>query len=141
MNSEKPRKTVYVHLEQIFSNAGYWITRCHKTRWHILALLWIACNQIAAGKNTTARRVYQSICILFNRTMRGSRWYPNQIHSIWANAQRGNEVEVGHVDSVRQCPCCGQELPEELMTPPDPSQEDVEKAFQEHVPTKITTVE
>lgn len=134
----KPRKITYVHLEGIFSKAGYWVTRCHLPRWRILALLWIACNQIAAGKKraTTPANVYACINILFNRVLHGAKWYPNQIHSLWARGARGEYV--GHIDKLDVCPCCGQKLPEDLRRL-DLVGEDVEEAYNEQFPANVTT--
>ena len=131
------RKVIYMQLEEIFTNAKYTTWRCHKTRWHILALLWIACNQIAAGKGgrTTPINVYASICILFERTLRGAKWLPKQIFAIWERGKRVKEVE--NLDVPEHCPCCGQALPEGLMRPLV-TEEDISEVFKGRIPTNLT---
>lgn len=134
------RKAVYIQLEEIFSAARYMVWRCHKTRWHILALLWIACNQIAAGKGgrTTPINVYASVCILFERALRGAKFNPKQIFTLWERGQRVKNVE--NVEAPEHCPCCGQALPEELRRPLA-TEEDIAEAFKGRIPTKFTTKE
>ena len=134
------RKAVYLQMEEIFTKARYTVWRCHKTRWHILALLWIACNQIAAGKGgrTTPINVYASVCVLFERALRGAVFQPRQIFTLWERGQRVKNIE--NVEAPEHCPCCGQALPEELRRPLT-TEEDIAEVFKGRIPTKFTTKE
>lgn len=104
-----PRRVMYVHLEKVFEEAGYWTTVCHMPRWRILAMLWIACTQVAAVKGNTPRNVWRTLQIMFTLTLRGRKFSPVFLHPIWAKGKRGEDCDARH------CPCCGRELPEELQ--------------------------
>ena len=121
-NNEKkapsPRKIKYVAMEQIFQNAGYQVWQCHLTRIHLLGVVFIAVNQIAAAKRLHPYAVWRTLCTIFLQTLKGTHFSPDRVRQIWALVQREGEGEDGDVKEIapwlsgavergEECPLCG----------------------------------
>lgn len=144
MNTGKtlsPRQIKYKHAEQILNDAGYQTWPCHSTRIAILAMLYIACNQIAAAKGITAKQVYDCIYMVLCLALRGNHFDPRRIRANWARAQRGREREEGEETVADKCPVCGRPVAGGLPTADQISAEllgELEPSDNGEVPPKIT---
>lgn len=140
--SMSKRKIIYTYLEKIFSEAGYWVTKCHKSRIYILAMLWVACTQIATAKGKSPKSIYRCFEVICSRTLRGTRFEPKKVRTIWEHALHGEDWENSdHVESVKVCPCCGHELPEGLIVSHELKEIDIAERAGFDRDTNFTTFE
>lgn len=106
-------KLVLNQIQQILSNAGYQIWATHRTRAQLVGMLTILVNQVAAATGRPVWRIYWSLLVAMQCTLKGRRFAPHVVKAMWARMPVDGGGAAGRpvVDrEPERCPCCGAPL-------------------------------
>ena len=128
------------HVHQILSDAGYQTWAIHFTRQNIIMLLAILVNQVAAVTHRPVWRVYRRLLAVREYTLKGGRFSPAVVRSLWArmlvDGGDGERRSDGDTDP-KVCPCCGRPLPDDL---PDLREAIDETPLEPAAPAEVPTI-
>ena len=111
--------------DALLHKCGYWTRQTTCTRPQLIALLFIAVNQLSALKQVHPYRCYKVLFVLLSQMLQGQPFTPEKVRKRWlhtvSNGEDVREAEDWKDRPWNTCPCCGQphQMERESMDPED----------------------